>query len=103
MITAPALQQALGGLHVVAADLLDGVFRELDLKDPTGTRDALLEVTPQIVTGVSDQASALAADWYDVLRYEELPSGGDRFHTALAEPMPTEFVQQRVRSQAGVL
>jgi hypothetical protein len=84
----------------LAKEALGKFWATLDLTDPVGSRDALLEFMPQLVALYGQAAATVAADWYENIRAKDVPG---RFTAVLAESAPAEQVQRNVRYQAGAL
>lgn len=87
-----AANVAIAGM--MSADL-GAVWATLDLSRPSAARNVLLETVPGLTTMHGEFSAAIAADWYDELRAIERIPG--RFRAQLANPVPTEVVEQRVR------
>lgn len=95
------LRQAQAALaDRVEADLRS-FWASLNLERPEASRDALLRYVPVLTTAYGDAAATVAADWYDEMRVAEDVPG--RFAATMAEPVPTEYVERRVRFGASHL
>src|SRR5690606_15993287 len=73
----------------------------LDLSNPVGARNALLEFMPALTDQYGEAAAILAADWYDALRESEGVPGV--YVATLATTVPEEVVATRTRFGAGHL
>lgn len=102
-MVAPAIevQGAMEGIHRSVRRDISQFITALDLSKPELARDALLEFVPRLVTQYGEIAGTIAADWFDALRSEE--SLRIPFRAKVAEVMPAEFVEQRVRYGASHL
>lgn len=84
-----------------ATEALAAFWDTLDLSNPVGARNALLEFMPALTDQYGEVAAILAADWYDALRESE---GAPGIYTAtLAATVPEEVVTTRTRFGAGHL
>lgn len=80
---------------------IESLFGSLNLSTPEKVRDVVLDEAPVITTVYGEQTAVTAADWYDEVRYTENVPG--RFRAKMADPVPSEFVQRRMRYGAGHL
>jgi len=89
------LREANGAIETLVLGYLRDFWASLDLSRPEAARNALLEFVPVLTAEYGGLAAATAADWYDNLRASERVPG--QFRAVLAEPMPAQYVEQRVR------
>lgn len=78
---------ALRDVNTLAQRDLLTSWRQFDLTDAVKVRDGLMDVLPGIIDGYHLSAATVAADWYDVQRYNL--GAKKRFQAIMAEP-PTE-------------
>lgn len=90
-----ALRRAQRALSRAVERDLSGLWASLDLNRPERARDELLVAVPALTTAYGAGAAVVSADWYDAVRIEEGVTG--RFSARMADPFPTEYVQDRVR------
>ena len=76
-------------------------WASLDITNAVRARDELTRYLPTLTTLYGEAAAAVAADWYDELRTVQKVPG--RFAARVANPFPTEYVEQRVRFGASHL
>lgn len=61
-------------------------WRQFDLSDPVAVRDGLMDTLPPLINGYHLAASTVAADWYDVQRYD---LGAKKRFRAVVADQPT--------------
>lgn len=95
-----ALRSRNQAVVTLAKRALAQFWSTLDLSDPYGARDALLEFVPELVASYGQVAATVAADWYETVRAKDVAGP---FSAVLAESAPAEQVQANVRFQATPL
>lgn len=95
-----ALRSRNQAVVTLAKRALAQFWSTLDLSDPYGARDALLEFVPELVASYGQVAATVAADWYETVRAKDVAGS---FSAVLAESAPAEQVQANVRFQATPL
>lgn len=78
---------ALRDVNTLAQRDLLTFWRQFDLTDAVKVRDGLMDVLPGIIDDYHLSAATVAADWYDLQRYEL--GATKRFQAIMAKP-PTE-------------
>lgn len=75
---------ALSDVAALAIGDLVRTAREFDATDAQRVRDALGDALPDLIAGYHLSAATVAADWYDLMRFEQEVPG--RFAAVMAEP-----------------
>src|SRR5690606_28902743 len=101
MVTTAELADAQGGMRTLVDKDLEEFFASLDLSKPEFARDAMLEQVPVIIGSYSAMSAAVAADYYDELRYDA--GIRDAYRAFLAASPYLDAIAPSVRRVAGAL
>ena len=101
MVTTAELADAQGGMRTLVDKDLEEFFASLDLSKPEFARDAMLEQVPVIIGSYSAMSAAVAADYYDELRYDA--GIRDAYRAFLAASPYLSAIVPSVRRVAGAL
>lgn len=80
-------RSALRDVNTLAQRDLIRSWRQFDLTDAIKVRDGLMDVLPGIIDGYHLSAATVAADWYDLQRYE---LGAKKRFQAIMADAPTD-------------
>lgn len=95
------LQKLNRGLIRYARADLNKLWAVLDLSKPAAARDRLLETVPVIAGRYGEIGAEVSAVWYEQLRTQAGARPG--YVAQLADPVPVETIQRRVRFGAAHL